>query len=93
MHTHRALNMYKPSVYSPEQATEMRADAQKEAPHHTDKFFQKLEKKKVYPLTRYYYENNSLRVIFSVILRDFVLSKCPDNKDIFKELRVRCVIF
>ena len=42
-----------------------------------------------YPLTRNYYENNSLRIIF----RNFVLSKCPGKKDIFKELRVRFVIF
>ena len=40
-----------------------------------------------------FYENNSLRIIFRTFLRDFVLSKCPQKKDIFKELRVRFVIF
>ena len=45
-----------------------------------------------YPPTRNYYENNSLRIIFR-IFEDFELSECPGKKDIFKELRVRFVIF
>ena len=51
------------------------------------------ERENLYPLTRNYYENNSLRIIFAIITRDFVLSKCPGKKDMFKELRVRFVTF
>ena len=32
-------------------------------------------------------------LFFSLFLRDSVLLKCPGQKDIFKELRVRFVIF
>ena len=46
-----------------------------------------------YPLTRNCYKNDSLRIIIRNFLRRFALSKCPGKKDIFKELRVRFVIF
>ena len=49
--------------------------------------------KSTYPLTRNCYANNSLIIIFRNYLRDFVLSKCPGKKDIFKELRVRFLIY
>ena len=45
------------------------------------------------PLTRNDYENHSLRLFFAITSRDFVLSTCPGNKDILKELRVRFIIF
>ena len=48
---------------------------------------------KTYPLTRNYYENNSLRIIFRNFLRDFELLKFPGKTDFFKELRVKFVIF
>ena len=49
--------------------------------------------KQDYPLTRNYYENNSLRIIF----RNFQGVSHPENsprrKDFFKELRIKFVIF
>ena len=47
-----------------------------------------------YPLTRNYYENNSLRIIFRNKIRGgFCSQNVQEKKDGFKELRVGFAIF
>ena len=46
-----------------------------------------------YPLTRNYYENNSLRLIFPNFPEGSHLQNLREKKDFFKELRMKFVIF